>query len=494
MRSTALLILVFACVFTGAATLTADDAADALRRGRVYGNLYGIAAPQWERVYSFALRDLKGLSRDRYAFAKENLVPAFVFSAGRGAFHGRSFKLAGQRFSLAMRLASDSGAKDLAKEAGLWRLACEVALKTQDAMARFNKADVEAETPHRIFLLAYLLDRLGVELEGKRKGLYYRGVTAAKAAKLSPMTLRHRAWLAYRIEGDAKTYLKTASLGPDFPAKPWKSAAKGASAKDPIALRRVTSIEIYDASRLYELSMVYARRAYDLAPASSEIRVRAALRLGLYDEARRRAHQAASRTSRSNPEEALQAYNWRIVKAAADYGSGRRDALVSLGKRFVNPAFAEQNKQIYHAVAYRLAQAMIDAGLNREALGVARDAVGHLEKNYKAGLTSGQLLDYYEQTRPIYAVLADACFRNGDVRTSFDIYGLVYPWHRGAWLNALRSDPLFCVRYSALLFERRDYALARELLYNYRSYGLLAVYPHARQIHSVSAALEYLYR
>ena len=501
MRSIPRLAQTFAVVCLAAAPLHADDAADALLRSRVYRELHRMALQQWERIYSFGLSDLQALSGPRYKkFTRPNVVPAFVFYAGRNAVHQRQYKLARERLVLAERLAKDTGQKPLAREVLLWRLACERALGAPDAAARFDQAHVESEKAEEVLLLAYLLDKLGLERGSDHKELkelYSRGCKLAEKQKLSTQAARHRAWLAFRIEKETTRLIEAVergSLGPDAappagaPVPTGKPDAKRRSA------RHITSTELYDAARLDEISIAYARRAYDLAPARTEAHVRAALRLGLYDEARRRAHAAASAERGDGHDAKLKIYTWRILKAAGDEGAGRKGALLELRRRLINPGFAAENKYIYYAVAQALAEVLLDTACTAEALEVAEGAVRDLEKNYKTPLSSGQLLDYYEKTRPVYGTLAHACYLNGKARRSFEIYGLVYPWHRRAWLAALRTDPLFCVRYTALLFERNDFALARELVYNYKDYGLLAPYPLARQIHSASAVLEYLYR
>jgi len=485
-------LTILAALLFCAATASADEAADALLNSRVCRELGAIAARQWERIYSFALDDAASLAADRYDFARQNLVPAFVYAAGRAAFLRGDASLAAQRLALAQRLAGDSGDAALARRSALWSAACQARLKPADALPLLQKASLQAEEAEDALLFAYILDKLGPSHDAMRNETWRRGLKRAEARQLPPEALHARLWLAFRLDGAAQEFIAQLPVQPLSPAQPWQPASGDSPASTP--LRRITGAEIYDAESLMDLSCAWAGRAYDLAAPASETRARAALRLGRPEDARRIAQAALGAAAGSTPAQALQTQTWRVLKAAADEAAGRFGAILEAARRLVNPAFAAENKPIYPAVCLVLAEALLDEALDAEALAVAQSAVDHLEKHYRSTLTSGQLFDYYEQTRPVYALLGHACLRVGDAAGAFAAYGPVYPWHREAWLSVLRSDPLFCVRYSALLFDRCEFALARELLYNYRDYGLIVRYPHARQLHSAGAALEYLYR
>jgi len=209
--------LCVALSLSAASWASTDDAALAWGHSGVYQALYEVAAHQWRQLYDLGLDDLAALSGPRYGQAKTQLRAAFAFEAGRNAFYLRRYPVAKQTFVLAARIARDTDHRPLAAQAGLWALACDLALKTPDAGARFAKAEAEAQSPDTLFLLAYLLDKLGVELEGKRKEIYYRAIKTAGKSKPVGSDARYRAWLAFRIEGESQAYLAGLSLGPDTP-------------------------------------------------------------------------------------------------------------------------------------------------------------------------------------------------------------------------------------------------------------------------------------
>ena len=470
-----------------------DDAAGALTYSSVYRELHDIAEYLSERLYLIPLSDIKGLNGPRYAVAKERIEPTFAYFAGCAAFERKDYPLAKARLTLAARLARDRGRRPLARKARLWIAACDIALKSRGVTA----LNVRAKSPQDMLLLAYLLDRLNLEMDGRRKELYVTAKSKLADKSLPGPAKRRLGWLEYRIEGDVAAFLNAVSPDPDFrpmtgrPAlKPAAGAPGGKDRKADIS--RITNMNLYDTALLRELSTVFAQRAYNASPSRSLTRARAAIRLGKAREVVGAADNALAGAHGADPGEVYKTYCWRILKAAAEEQLGKKTALRDLARRLTDPAFAAQRKRIFPAVAHYLAEALLEAGHNPLALEAAEAAVDHLGR-YLAGLPAGRRFEFYERARPYYGALAFARLRCGHIRKSIEAYRLVTPFRTKPWWDLVRDRPFFCVRYSALLFRQNRFAYAREQVFNFKKYGLLPRFPYARQIHSVSSALEYLY-
>ena len=451
-----------------------DDADDAFRTGTVYAELYRISLDQWERAYQIMLPSAKEPTPAGFLAAAE--IPWF---AGLCAFHRGEYGKARERMALA---ATRAGDKALGRDARVWAALCLAAKNHSldpDAIQR-----LAGQGPEAPLHVVYALDALGL---AKSEGLSetYAHIaakaTGAGTTYRSPTLRRWQAWLRFRTTQDPTAYFALASREPDF-----SGGSLGTEGKH--------GLDLWDVARLHHLAQVYFARARGFADRRQLVHVQAALRLGEYEQARKLSRRGGARAGRNrqqaDPAERAAYYRWKILKAHADELSGQEGALPRLRRRLANPAFAQEQKEIYYLVAQDLAETLAEAGLLKEAKQVAESAVESLEANYKAKWPAARLTEYYETTRPVYAALAHLCFRNGDSNKSFDVYGLVYPWHRQAWLAELRENPLFGVRYSALLFGRNNLALARELVYNYQPYGLIAEFPEAAQLHSVSSTLE----
>ena len=427
-----------------------DEAEDALRRCLVYGEMHRISAREWERLYRARPERLQ--------------VPAAALQAGRNAFHLRDYATAMARFDRAEKRARDAGDQARSRAARTWRLACDAALKAPDAAARLKRAQVEAGGADELLLLAYVLDKHGLGPDSARKELYNRARKVVASVALAPEAERHRAWLAFRVEHQTAPYLA-------LNGAPRPGGSPG------------------DAELLIEMSTVYAWRAYELSPANSEIHARAALRLGLCDEVTRLSAAALKGTPADRPSDKLRAWTWRLLAAAAERAAGRPDRLKALRTRLADPACAVENKLIYHMMAHRLAEALLAAGDDAAALVSASAAVAHLEKHFIPKDGPDKLQDYFEQTRPIYAALAYALDRSRQPGKSQQVYAAILPRDARAWAQALDADPLFCVRYTSLLFQRNAFARTRELVYN-EAHGLLRRYPGSEQLRRVGREIE----
>jgi len=518
----------------------AGEAEEAYQSGLACKAMYRLALVEWERVFHIVVPDVDALlttvlaedSRDKL----KGVRAEFCYFGGVCAFHTAQtqrdpsrYRLAGRRMALAQRLGETAGDSSIVKEAGLWAAACEAAARPQMDVQAVQRIAADASGGSAVtvaYILSYLRDAAPADtadtLDPIIKQLYIKVASLAEKPKEKPatpdapahqfqatlarLTRRRLGWLRFRIEKNAAGYLPCIHAYPDFvpesgPGPPAAEARKHEQGLG--SLLRRSEIALWDVARLREVAQIYFASARAFAPEDSEAHVAAAIQLGDYTAARSLARRAAaSARAGGDVAERLHAQAMRILKAQADYRLGRTDSLDQVRRRLANPGFAEEQKDVYYRVANRLAEALMEIALSEharrkrlaEALAVARSAVQSLEKNYKAIWPPARITEYYEQTRSIYATLAHLHFLLDKPKESFDVYGLVYPWHRRAWLAALRADPVFCVRYSALLFARNNFALARELAYNYEDYGLVAVFPDAALLHSASSTLEYLLR
>lgn len=474
---------ILAVVAAGAARAAgAAGAEEAFRRGQVYEALYEVALVQWERAYDRLLTEAVDLGLEA------SVAPEFAFHAGLCAFDRGAYDQAGSRFRMAVeRYGPDSQGGALA---GLWSLGAAMAADGDDAKKAFRRQAVTSAAAEQSLEAAYILARLGLECALQREL-----VTKADQSKaeLSGRGARRRAWMAFVLDDEPGAYVAAARARGAAPAETRgvvpKPAARLTGAE---RIARLTRMELYDAGVLRELAQVWFALARRESAADSEVHVEALLRLGISEEALRRAQRLATRGGGYDPESRIRKYRMRVFKAEAEEGLKRSGALEALRRRFINDAFAAREKEIYHAVARELAESLLRRDEIEVAVAVATAAVSGLEKNYRGRWPANQLRQYFAQTRDVYATLAHALYRQGSLRRSLEVYADVYPWHRREWISVLRGNPVFAVRYTAVLFERNDFALARELVYNDKDYGLLIDYPEAVQLHGVSSIMEYL--
>jgi len=467
-----ILLPVVALLSSGFPALAAD-AKDALQRSNVCREFHETALGAWQRVFTSVLGKKGSLGPGR-----RGMPPRFYLYAGRIAFHRRDYALARSRLMQAQALAEDAGEKGAAREALLWRVGAELGLRRPDSLPRLQKTAMETRNPAELFLLAYLLDRLGVEMEGERKELYARADKLAETGPVSPDAARHRAWLALRLERRTTYCLKTLSdpLGRACPLSASAGPSAHPTAKGSDQSPRAT-VHLFDVARLHELSLAYARLAFERAAEMEEDKIRAALRLGLYREASRLAHLGAARPSADQPYHRLQAQTWLLLAQAAGEGMGRKGALDRFHAAILSPEFEKENGTIHYALLQRLAEVLIATGRREKALEVAGQAVASLERHYKTGLTDDKLPNYYEQSRPVYATLAHTQMLNGKLAESLRTYEPVLPKSDEAWSKILVGDPLFAVRYGRLLLESGDPATARKRVFEPLSAETPARYP-----------------
>lgn len=468
------------------ATASAGRAEDAYLKGQVYDQLYHIALVQWERAFQLLLPPpevAKATGRGPEG------GPWTAYFGGLCAFHSRRYDAARRRMFLAEQAAKAAGEKALAQDAKLWAALCDAVQKTPlDAQALRRLAKGPPRTRASLHV-AYALDTLRQTSPARADDEFFKehwpyvcDQIGAGAAFHSKALSRWHSWLKGRSQAqkDKKpeavaAYVNAASAEPDLCASA-RAAGHG--------------INLWDVGRLRHLSHACFAAAFKSSRRYQTVHTEAALRLRAYDQAAKFAGRAArARGKRTGLQARIQHYKWEILRAQAEEHTGHHGALRRLGRKFTNPAFAQAQKDIYHMVLQDLAEALAQAGLTSQARTVAEAAVNSLERNYKSTMA---LTDYYEQARPVYAALAHLHFTKGNSGEGLTLYRLVYPWNRDAWIEELKENPLFGVRYSGLLFAQNNFALVRELVYNYQSYGLIAEFPDAAQLHSVSSTLEHL--
>jgi len=460
----------------------AAGADEAFRRGQVYEALCEVALVQWERAYDRLLTEAADLGLEA------SVAPEFAFHAGLCAFDRGACDQAGARFRMAVeRYGPDSPSGALAH---LWSLGAALVADGDDARKAFRRQAVTSATAEQSLEAAYILARLGLECALQRELVAKAG---RSKTELSGRAARRRAWMEFVLDDEPGAYLAVArargAARPQARRVAPKPAARLTGAE---RIARLTRMELSDAGILRELAQVWFALARKESAADAEVDVEALLRLGMYEKALRRAQRLATRGSGYSPEGRIRKYRMRVFKAEAEEGLKGKGALEALRRRFINDAFAAREKEVYHAVARDLAESLLRRGETEPAVAVATAAVEGLEKNFRSQWPANQLREYFAQTRDVYATLAHALYRQGRLRRSLEVYADVYPWHRREWIAVLRDNPVFAVRYTAVLFERNDFALARELVYNDKDYGLLADYPEALQLHAVSSIMEYL--